>query len=190
MNNSLSSGIKKCPVLSVACYGGKFRLFLLQLFLQGEMSIKEYKEKRDFSKTQEPKESKSMRESKGLLYVIQRHAASHLHFDLRLEEDDVLKSWAIPKLPPQEEGVKRLAIQTEDHPLGYEDFEGTIPEGQYGAGKVETWDRGEYIPLEKTSSKRIMEIKGKKLHGRYCFIKLKTKEQEDKNWLFFKLKEK
>lgn len=190
MNNSLSSGIKKCPVLSVACYGGKFRLFLLQLFLQGEMSIKEYKEKRDFSKTQEPKESKSMRESKGLLYVIQRHAASHLHFDLRLEEDDVLKSWAIPKLPPQEAGVKRLAIQTEDHPLGYEDFEGTIPEGQYGAGKVETWDRGEYIPLEKTSSKRIMEIKGKKLHGRYCLIKLKTKEQEDKNWLFFKLKEK
>jgi DNA ligase D-like protein (predicted 3'-phosphoesterase) len=155
-----------------------------------EMSIKEYKEKRDFSKTQEPKESKSMRESKGLLYVIQRHDASHLHFDLRLEEDDVLKSWAIPKLPPQEEGIKRLAIQTEDHPLGYEDFEGTIPEGQYGAGKVETWDRGEYIPLEKTSSKRIMEIRGKKLHGRYCLIKLKAKEKEDKNWLFFKLKEK
>ncbi len=154
------------------------------------MSIKEYKEKRDFSKTQEPKESKSMGESKGLLYVIQRHDASHLHFDLRLEEGDVLKSWAIPKLPPKEAGVKRLAIQTEDHPLGYEDFEGTIPEGQYGAGKVETWDRGEYFLLEKTSSKRIIEIRGNKLHGRYCLIKLKAKEQEDKNWLFFKLKEK
>ena len=154
------------------------------------MSIKEYKKKRNFGKTQEPEESRSIRGSKGLLYAIQRHDASHLHFDLRLEEDDVLKSWAIPKSPPQEEGIKRLAIQTEDHPLGYEDFEGTIPEGQYGAGKVETWDRGEYVLLEKTSSKRIIEIRGKKLLGRYCLIKLKAKEQEDKNWLFFKLKEK
>ena len=154
------------------------------------MSLKEYKEKRDFSKTSEPGEAKSRKKSERLIYVIQQHDASHLHFDLRLEEDGVLKSWAIPKSPPQEVGIKRLAVETEDHPLGYEDFEGIIPEGQYGAGKVEIWDRGDYLPLETTPSKRIMEIRGKKLHGRYCLIKLKAKDPEDKNWLFFILKSK
>jgi len=154
------------------------------------MSLKEYKEKRDFSKTSEPGEAKSRKKSERLIYVIQQHDASHLHFDLRLEEDGVLKSWAIPKYPPQEVGIKRLAVETEDHPLGYKDFEGIIPEGQYGAGKVEIWDRGDYLPLETTPSKRIMEIRGKKLHGRYCLIKLKAKDPEDKNWLFFILKSK
>ena len=154
------------------------------------MSLKEYKEKRDFNKTSEPGEAKSRKKSERLIYVIQQHDASHLHFDLRLEEDGVLKSWAIPKSPPQEVGIKRLAIETEDHPLGYEDFEGIIPEGQYGAGRVEIWDRGDYLPLETTPSKRIIEIRGKKLHGRYCLIKLKAKDPEDKNWLFFILKSK
>lgn len=154
------------------------------------MSLKEYKKKRDFSKTSEPGEAKSRKKSERLIYVIQQHDASHLHFDLRLEEDGVLKSWAIPKSPPQEVGIKRLAVETEDHPLGYEDFEGIIPEGQYGAGKVEIWDRGDYLPLETTPSKRIMEIRSKKLHGRYCLIKLKAKDPEDKNWLFFILKSK
>jgi len=154
------------------------------------MSLKEYKEKRDFNKTSEPGKTKSRKKSERLIYVIQQHDASHLHFDLRLEEDGVLKSWAIPKSPPQEVGIKRLAVETEDHPLGYEDFEGIIPEGQYGAGKVEIWDRGDYLPLETTPSKRIMEIRGKKLHGRYCLIKLKAKDPEDKNWLFFILKSK
>ena len=154
------------------------------------MSLKEYKEKRNFTKTREPQESKSKKEREGFIYVIQRHQASHLHFDLRLEEKGVLKSWAIPKSPPQEGGVKRLAVLTEDHPLGYEDFEGVIPEGQYGAGKVEIWDKGSYFPLESTSSKKIIEIRGEKLKGRYCLIKLKTKDLEDKNWLFFMMKEK
>ena len=153
------------------------------------MSLKEYKKKRDFSKTREPAQSKKKKESDKLVYVIQRHQASHLHFDLRLEEEGVLKSWAIPKTPPQETGVRRLAVQTEDHPLGYEDFEGVIPEGEYGAGKVETWDRGHYLSLEETSAKKVVEIKGKKLQGRYALIKLKVKDPEDKNWLFFKLKE-
>lgn len=152
------------------------------------MSLKEYKEKRDFKKTREPGQSKSKKKSEDLVYVIQQHDASHLHFDLRLEENGVLKSWAIPKLPPQQEGIKRLAVETEDHPLGYEDFEGIIPEGQYGAGKVKIWDRGDYLPLETTPSKRVMEIRGKKLHGRYCLIKLKAKDPKDKNWLFFMLK--
>jgi DNA ligase D-like protein (predicted 3'-phosphoesterase) len=100
----------------------------------------------------------------------------------------VLKSWAVPKSPPQEEGIRRLAIETEDHPLGYEDFEGIIPKGEYGAGKVKIWDRGDYIPLETTVSKRIIDISGKKMRGRYCLIKLKPKDPKDKNWLFFRLK--
>ncbi len=150
------------------------------------MSLKEYKKKRDFSKTQEPSESKKKADE--LVYVIQRHNASHLHYDLRLEEEGVLKSWAIPKSPPEEAGIRRLAVQTEDHPLGYEDFEGVIPEGEYGAGTVETWDRGDYLPIEADAAKRIIEIKGKKLKGKYALIKLKPKNPEDKNWLFFKLK--
>ena len=152
------------------------------------MSLKEYKQKRNFSKTQEPSDSKAKQKGKGLIYVIQRHHASHLHYDLRLEEEGVLKSWAIPKSPPEETGVRRLAVRTEDHPLGYEDFEGIIPEGEYGAGKVETWDRGDYFPIESDSAKRVIEIKGNKIKGRYALIKLKPKTPDDKNWLFFKLK--
>jgi len=154
------------------------------------MSLKEYKEKRNFKKTPEPGESKSEKKAKELVYVIQQHDASHLHYDLRLEEGGVLKSWAIPKLPPREEGVKRLAVETEDHPLSYEDFEGVIPEGQYGAGKVKIWDKGSYLPLELVPSKKVIEIRGKKLKGRYCLIKLRSQNAKDNNWLFFKLKEK
>lgn len=154
------------------------------------MSLKEYKEKRDFSRTHEPRESKLRKKRERLVYVIQRHYASHLHYDLRLEEEGVLKSWAIPKTPDLKEGIKRLAVETEDHPLGYEEFEGTIPEGQYGAGKVEIWDKGEYLPIETAPTKRVMEIRGKKLTGAYCLIKLRATDKEDKNWLFFKLKEK
>lgn len=154
------------------------------------MSLKKYKEKRDFSQTSEPEESKSKKEGEKLAYVIQRHQASHLHYDLRLEEEGVLKSWAIPKEPPLERGIKKLAVQTEDHPLGYEDFAGMIPEGQYGAGKVEIWDRGDYVALETLPTRRVMEIEGKKLKGKYCLIKLKSKDENDKNWLFFKMKNK
>ncbi len=152
------------------------------------MSLKEYKKKRDFNKTQEPSESKNKKKTEELIYVIQRHHASHLHYDLRLEQEGVLKSWAIPKSPPEEEGIKRLAVMTEDLPVGYEEFEGIIPEGEYGAGRVETWDSGYYLLLETASAKRIIEIKGKKLKGKYGLIKLKPKILEDKNWLFFKLK--
>jgi DNA ligase D-like protein (predicted 3'-phosphoesterase) len=154
------------------------------------MSLKEYKEKRDFDKTNEPRATQGRRQKKGLAYAIQKHQASHLHYDLRLEEGDLLKSWAIPKEPPAEEGIRRLAIQTEDHPLGYEDFEGIIPEGQYGAGTVKTWDKGTYTPVEKEAAKRVIQIDGKKLNGKYCLIKLKMNIPDDKNWLFFKLKNK
>jgi len=152
------------------------------------MPLKEYTEKRDFGKTSEPRPSTAPKKRGDLVYVIQKHQASHLHYDLRLEEGGVLKSWAIPKLPPTEEGVRRLAVETEDHPLRYEEFEGVIPDGEYGAGKVEVWDRGTYLPLETDPGKRIVEIKGHKLSGRYGLIKLKAKDPEDNSWLFFKLK--
>lgn len=98
--------------------------------------------------------------------------------------DGVLKSWAVPKAPLTESGVKRLAVQVEDHPLDYANFEGTIPEGQYGAGTVEIWDRGKYILMEKTEDKLIFEIRGDKLQGLYCLVRFKGRE----NWLFFKKK--
>lgn len=154
------------------------------------MSLKEYKKKRDFSRTAEPADSKTRKAGAGLVYAIQKHDASRLHYDLRLEEGGVLKSWAIPKSPPNKKGVKRLAVQTEDHPLGYEDFEGTIPEPEYGAGTVELWDRGEYRPLETAAGKMVLEISGKRLRGRFALIRLKALKGGDKNWLFFKLGDK
>ena len=144
------------------------------------MGIEEYNKMRDFKKTAEP-----VGEIKGgnNIYVIQKHDASHLHFDLRLEMEGVLKSWAIPKTPPTEKEVKRLAVSTEDHPIDYADFEGIIPEGQYGAGTVEIWDKGMYELEKREEGKIVIRIKGKKLKGRYCLIKFKGQE---KNWIFFK----
>jgi len=122
------------------------------------------------------------------IYVIHKHHASHLHYDLRLEKGGVLKSWAIPKEPPREKGIKRLAVSVEDHPLGYEKFKGEIPKGQYGAGKVEIWDKGHYLPKEEKPGAVIFDIMGKRLKGTYCLIKFKLKTGKDKgkNWLFFK----
>ena len=128
---------------------------------------------------------------KRLIYVIQRHDASHLHYDLRLQMGDSLKSWAMPKTPPQEPGIKRLIISVEDHKLGYEKFEGIIPEGQYGAGKVQIWDAGYYEPVDIEKDRILITIYGSKLKGDYYLIKLKPKKAaKDNNWLFFKRKEK
>lgn len=124
------------------------------------------------------------------IFVIHKHKASHLHYDLRLEKDGVLKSWAIPKEPPKAGGIRRLAIHVEDHPLSYADFEGEIEEGSYGAGLVEIWDKGVYEPLKFESNEIIIELKGKKLKGPYCLIKLKSNQPKDKSWLFFKKKNK
>jgi DNA ligase D-like protein (predicted 3'-phosphoesterase) len=122
--------------------------------------------------------------SGGNTYVIQKHAATHLHYDLRLEMDGVLKSWAVPKEPPTSLGVRRLAVQVEDHPVEYANFEGAIPEGEYGAGSVEIWDRGTYKLIDRKEDKLIVEINGNKLRGTYVLVRFK----DQKNWLFFKKK--
>ena len=117
-------------------------------------------------------------------FVIQKHYARHLHYDFRLEMDGVLKSWAVPKEPPTESGVKRLAVQVEDHDFSYIDFEGTIPEGMYGAGKVEIWDKGTYTLKHRSKDKIQFILHGEKLSGDYVLIRFRR----DKNWLFFKKK--
>jgi len=122
--------------------------------------------------------------SKERIFVIQKHAARRLHYDLRLEMDGVLKSWAVPKEPPKTPGIKRLAVQVEDHPIEYANFEGIIPEGHYGAGKVEIWDKGSYVLKEKTNDKIVFKLNGEKLKGTYVLLRFKG----DKNWLFFKKK--
>ncbi len=150
------------------------------------MSLKQYQKKRKFGKTPEPKPIVK-RSSKQLIFTIHKHLASHLHWDLRLEMNGVLKSWAVPKQPPKSKGIKRLAIQVEDHPMEYAKFHGTIPEGNYGAGKVEIWDNGKYNLIEKTSKKIIFELHGKKLSGKYCLIKTNYGSKPEKSWLFFKI---
>jgi DNA ligase D-like protein (predicted 3'-phosphoesterase) len=147
-----------------------------------ELSLNEYRRKRDFQKTTEPKGEATVSE-RGI-YVIQKHAATHLHFDLRLEMDGVLKSWAVPKEPSTLPSVKRLAVQVEDHPVEYASFEGTIPEGEYGAGTVEIWDKGTYKLIDRKEDKLIVEIDGAKLNGAYVLVRFK----DEKNWLFFKKK--
>lgn len=150
----------------------------------------EYSKKRNLQDSKEPKIKISNIQNKKLIYTIHKHYASHLHWDLRLEMKGVLKSWAIPKQPPLKKGIKRLAIQVEDHPLSYADFKGVIPKGNYGAGKVEIWDKGDYELKEKTNKKIEIIFQGKKLKGDYILIKTnyeKDKKQKNKNWLFFKI---
>ena len=146
------------------------------------MSLDEYKKKRDFNKTPEPEPI--IQPGLNQLYVIQRHQARNLHWDLRLERDGVLVSWAVPKEPPTEKGVRRLAIQTEDHPLEYGSFEGIIPDGEYGAGTVEIWDTGTYETEKWTGDKEIIVvIHGNRMKGRFCLIRFKRVKN---GWLFFR----
>lgn len=153
------------------------------------MKLETYRIKRDFKKTTEPKGSPGDNAVSNI-FVIQKHHASHLHYDFRLAIGGVLKSWAIPKGPSLSPADKRLAVMVEDHPLAYADFEGVIPEGQYGAGKVEIWDRGTWEPVGDLTTwleKRKLEfiLHGKKLKGAWVLIGLKN---DPKNWLLIKRK--
>ncbi len=164
-----------------------------------EDPLKEYREKRDFSKTPEP-EGGTKQSNEKPVFVVQKHDASRLHYDLRLEIDGILKSWAVPKGPSLDPSVKRLAVPTEDHVLEYADFEGVIPEGEYGAGPVIVWDIGIYrnIRMEKEDDKKTMQesiddgkvevwLEGEKLKG--SFVLIRTGGGDDERWLLIKMKD-
>ena len=119
-------------------------------------------------------------------FVIQKHNARALHYDFRLELDGVLKSWAIPKIPPKKAGLKRLAIEVDDHPLSYIDFEGRIEEGSYGSGTVKIWDKGDFEIESRRDYKIVFRLHGKELDGRYTLLKMAPKGRGKNTWLLFK----
>lgn len=157
--------------------------------------LRKYQERRDFRRTPEPAGGEGARSSQSI-FVIQKHDASHLHYDFRLEVEGVLKSWAIPKGPSTDPREKRLAVPTEDHPLEYADFEGIIPEGEYGAGTVLVWDTGTFrnitekkgaaIPLATAVEHGHVKVwlEGRKLQGGYALTRFKT--GKDEAWLLVK----
>jgi DNA ligase D-like protein (predicted ligase)/DNA ligase D-like protein (predicted 3'-phosphoesterase) len=147
--------------------------------------LQEYVLRRDFTATSEPKGRVAA--EAGRNFVVQEHRARRLHYDLRLEREGVLKSWAVPKGVPEQTGVKRLAVQTEDHPLEYRGFEGTIPPGQYGAGTVKIWDSGSYEPKIWNEDLIEFTLKGKRLNGRYVLTRLK--KAGAKEWLLLRAKD-
>ncbi len=162
------------------------------------MSLTKYTDKRNFSVTTEPKAGLK-KNSASLSFVVQRHKASHLHYDFRLEMDGVLKSWAVPKGPSMNPQDKRLAMMVEDHPYSYKDFKGIIPEG-YGAGIVEIWDNGKYTDIDHSGKEAEKQLKaglkagnlkftlrGKKLNGEFALVKLKGKQENA--WLLIKHKD-
>ncbi len=160
--------------------------------------LREYKRKRRAGKTPEPFRSGG-RSRGGRIFVIQKHDASRLHYDFRLEIDGVLKSWAVPKGPSTDPKDKRLAVPTEDHPMSYKDFEGVIPEGEYGGGTVLVWDAGTYKNIKRKNGRLIgmekayqngqveIELHGRKLKGNYALIR--TGKPTDKRWLLIKMRD-
>jgi bifunctional non-homologous end joining protein LigD len=157
--------------------------------------LAEYKRKRDFSKTAEPEGKPMQTRGRGLHFVVQKHAASHLHYDFRLELDGVMKSWAVPKGPSYDPSVKRLAMEVEDHPIEYNTFEGTIPKGQYGGGTVMLWDRGTYEPEAGGGEDTLREgykrgdlkfvMHGERLLGGWVLVRLKRPGTRSQ-WLLIK----
>jgi len=145
------------------------------------MGLEEYRRKRDFRKTTEP--VAGQKGSGGSRFVVHKHQAKHLHYDFRLEMEGVLKSWAVPKGVPVEPWVRRLAVQVDDHPIEYIDFAGKIPEGEYGAGTVEVWDKGNFELDKKVSDRLEFTLKGEKLSGDYVLI-----HTDANNWLLIKRK--
>jgi DNA ligase D-like protein (predicted 3'-phosphoesterase) len=163
-------------------------------------ALEEYQSKRDFRTTPEPSGEGARERGEGPIFVIQKHQARNLHYDLRLEVAGVLKSWAVPKGPSTDPRVRRLAVPTEDHPLDYADFEGTIPEGEYGAGTVMVWDTGPYRNLKKDADGEEVPVteclkqghvevwlEGRKLQGGYALVR--TGKGDEARWLLVKMKD-
>ncbi len=157
------------------------------------MGLAEYKRKRDFKETREPAGKPLPKKVKGASrFVIQKHAARRLHYDFRLEMEGVLKSWALPKGLPWKRGEKHLAVEVEDHPIEYEDFEGVIPEGQYGGGTVMVWDRGTYYvygeqPLKSLGEGKLhLLLDGKKANGEWTLVRIRGRDGEKNQWLILK----
>lgn len=169
--------------------------------MAGKEFLKEYHKKRDFDVTAEPfGEAKGKKDKDKQIFVIQKHDASNLHYDFRLSVDGVLKSWAVPKGPSTDPDDKRLAVPTEDHPIEYADFEGVIPEVEYGGGTVMVWDAGTYENIKedddgnKISMKDQLEdghstfkLKGKKLKGGFALIR--TQKGKNEKWMLIKMKD-
>jgi bifunctional non-homologous end joining protein LigD len=158
--------------------------------------LAEYKSKRDFTKTAEPEGKTTRRRSaRGLKFVIQKHAASRMHFDFRLELDGVMKSWAVPKGPSYDSSVRRLAMEVEDHPIEYNTFEGTIPKGEYGGGTVMLWDRGTYEAEGGGGPEALREgyergdlkivLHGKRLKGGWVLVRMR-RDGGRAQWLLIK----
>ena len=164
--------------------------------MNGDEPLEEYKKKRDFSATPEPS-GKIGDSNPDPIFVIQKHDARNLHYDLRLESMGVLKSWAVPKGPSMDPKVRRLAVPTEDHPMAYADFEGVIPEGHYGAGTVIVWDSGTFQNTKGEDASfaenleeghATIQLKGSKLEGKFALIRTKRGGKRPQ-WLFFKMKD-
>src|ERR1700722_18471079 len=152
------------------------------------MKLKIYRQKRNFKKTPEPSGKSKLKSISSYSFTVQKHAASHLHYDFRLELDGVLKSWAVPKGPCLDPTVKRLAMHVEDHPIEYGTFEGIIPKGEYGGGTVMLWDQGEWEPEGDAKQayqkgNLTFKLKGKKLKGLWKLIRT---NMNPKSWLLFK----
>ena len=158
------------------------------------MGLKKYKAKRNFSQTAEPKGGKPLpKQVRGASrFVIQKHAASRLHYDFRLQMEGVLKSWALPKGLPWQQGEKHLAVEVEDHPIEYETFEGVIPQGNYGGGSVMVWDRGAYYVYGEQPLKSLREGKlhlvlaGEKAQGEWTLVRIRGRDGEKNQWLILK----
>jgi bifunctional non-homologous end joining protein LigD len=176
-----------------------------QILMRGKVakksSLTTYRRKRDFKRTPEPAPKRKKASLRKFIFVVQKHDASHLHYDFRIEIDGVLKSWAIPKGPSMDPAQKRLAVPTEDHPLDYAKFEGTIPEGQYGGGTVMVWDSGKYknlkvdkdgyeIPMAEAACQGRIEIwlNGKKLKGGFALVRTRMMGKQEQ-WLLIKMKD-
>ena len=145
------------------------------------MALEEYQRKRDFERTPEP--AGEVKHTGRQRFVVQKHQASHLHWDFRLELDGVLKSWAVPQEPPLATGVRRLAVQVEDHPVDYIGFQGVIEKG-YGAGTVEIWDEGTYELSAREEDRLVFSLQGKRMQGPYALIRT----GDGRNWLLLKTK--